>query len=231
MSTLKDVNLPNWLTIIRLVVSPLTLPVLLYYFLPFNLLWLNASLAVLFVLFGLTDFFDGYLARKFDQETSLGKMLDPIADKFLVYSTLVALLAAGKIFFYWVIIFIGREFFIMGLRSIALEHNFSVPVSLLGKVKTVFQMILLTWIIVNPYQALGWRTCTIWNGGELLLLVITLALTIVSAQQYYVSFMEAFMQKECLSPDVLQQTSDDEQDKDTSDISEQIDAWKEQDDD
>lgn len=193
MQTLKNVNLPNWLTIIRLVVSPLTLPLLLVYFLPHNNVWLNSGLAFLFVLFGLTDFFDGYLARRLDQETSLGKMLDPIADKFLVYSTLVALLAAGKIFFYWVIIFIGREFFVMGLRAIALEHNLSVPVSLLGKIKTFFQMILLTWIIVNPYQKLGLHSHPIWNGGELFLLIMTLALSVISAKHYYTAFINAYM--------------------------------------
>ncbi len=195
MNTFKNVNLPNRLTIIRLVVSPLLLPLLLVAFLPANLLWLNSILAFLFVLFGLTDFFDGYLARKLQQETSLGKMLDPIADKFLVYSTLVALLKADKIFFYWVILFIGREFFVMGLRSIALEHNLSVPVSWLGKVKTFFQMVLLTWIILNPYQkTLGYGS--IWNSGELCLLIITLALTIISAYQYFTAFLIAFMEQQ-----------------------------------
>jgi CDP-diacylglycerol--glycerol-3-phosphate 3-phosphatidyltransferase len=195
MNTFKDVNLPNWLTIIRLVVSPLTLPLLLVYFLPHNILWFNIALAFLFVLFALTDFFDGYLARKFDQETSLGKMLDPIADKFLVYSTLIALLEARKILFYWVIIFIGREFFVMGLRSVALEHKLSVPVSWLGKVKTFFQMVLLTWIIVNPYQkTLGYSS--MWNGGELFLLIITLALSVISAYQYYTAFLIAYMKQQ-----------------------------------
>lgn len=195
MNTFKNVNLPNWLTIIRLVVSPLTLPLLLVYFLPHNIFWINSGLAILFVMFGLTDFFDGYLARKFDQETSLGKMLDPIADKFLVFSTLVALLAAGKIFFYWVILFIGREFFVMGLRLVALEHNLSVSVSWLGKIKTFFQMVLLTWIIINPDHNVGWRACSMWNTGELLLLLVSLALTIISAQRYYTAFIVAFMEQ------------------------------------
>lgn len=214
MHTFKDVNLPNWLTIIRLVVSPLALPLLLVYFLPHNILWLNIGLAFLFVLFGLTDFFDGYLARRYDQETSLGKMLDPIADKFLVYSTLVALLAAGKIFFYWVIIFIGREFFVMGLRTIALEHKLSVPVSFLGKVKTFFQMVLLTWIIVNPYQQCGWRVHPGWNGGEFFLLVMTLALAVISAQHYYTAFITAYMDQQLHhgEPVFIEPEEDDEHD-------------------
>lgn len=214
MNSFKNVNLPNWLTIIRLVVSPLTLPLLLVYFLPHNIVWINIGLAFLFVLFGLTDFFDGYLARRFDQETSLGKMLDPIADKFLVYSTLVALLAVGKIFFYWVIIFIGREFFVMGLRSVALEHNLSISVSLLGKVKTFFQMVLLTWIIVNPYQKFGLRAYPVWNGGELWLLIITLALSVISAQLYYTAFITAFMEQQEKNNEHIIVDADDSDDAD-----------------
>ncbi len=182
-------NVPNILTIIRLVCSPLFLPLLIVYLLPYNLLWLNSIVAVFFCLFALTDFFDGYLARKFNLETALGKVLDPIADKFLLYATLVALLAAHKIFFYWVIFFIGREFFMMGLRHIALEHNFSVPVSMLGKIKTVFQMIMICVIILNPSQDLGLTGAWGWNGTELLLILLALVISLGSAKQYYQLFM------------------------------------------
>src|SRR5579871_3122872 len=137
-------NIPTILTLTRLILAPLLVPLLLVYLLPYNYFWLNSVLAILFIFFGLTDFFDGYLARKLHQETPLGRVLDPIADKFLVYSTLVALLAVGKIYFYWVIIFIGREFFLMGLRHIALENNVVVHVSSWGKLKTFAQMAVLT---------------------------------------------------------------------------------------
>lgn len=220
MNTFKDVNLPNMLTMIRLG-SPLVFPLLLVYFLPYNKLWANTMLATFFVVLGLTDFFDGYLARKYDQVTSLGKMLDPIADKCLVYSTLVALLASGKIFFYWVVLFIGREFFVMGLRLVALEHNLSIPVSMLGKVKTFFQMVLLTWIIANPYQKLGLRAYPVWNWGELWLLIITLFLTVISAHHYYKSFITVFMgpqdQEEDEYPVLDADEIDDHYDDDTND--------------
>jgi len=150
---------------------------------------------VLFCLLALTDFFDGYLARKFKQETTFGRVLDPIADKFLLYATLVALLAAHKIFFYWVILFIGREFFMMGLRHIALENSFSVPVVLLGKIKTTCQMIMLCVIILNPYQGLGLRGALGWNGTELLLILVSLGLSLGSAVQYYQLFMKLWKEK------------------------------------
>lgn len=182
-------NVPNVLTIIRLVCSPLFLPLLIVYLLPYNVFWLNCIVAVFFCFFALTDFFDGYLARKFNQETSFGRVLDPIADKFLLYATLVALLAAHKIFFYWVILFIGREFFMMGLRHIALEHNFSVPVSILGKIKTAFQMIMICVIILNPCQALGLTGALGWNGTEFILILVSLGISLGSAKQYYQIFM------------------------------------------
>lgn len=175
--------MPTRLTLSRLILAPLLLPVLFVYLLPYNIALINFLLAFLFLLFSATDFFDGYLARKYHQETDFGKLLDPIADKFLVYSTLVALLAAHKIYFFWVVLFIGREFFVMGLRQIALEHQFSISVSWGGKFKTAFQMLLLTVLIANPYQKSGWLNP--WNIVELKLLVLSLLLSLVSAYFYY----------------------------------------------
>lgn len=189
-------NLPTILTLIRLVLSPLVLPILLVYLLPYNFVWLNAVLASLFVLFALTDFLDGYLARKLQQETTVGQVLDPIADKFLLYATLVAVLAVHKMYFYWVVIFIGREFFMMGLRHIALENNIVVRVSYLGKIKTMFQMVMLTIIIANPYQQQGMREAFGWNALEMGLILISLVLTLYSAWQYYTTFLKAFREKD-----------------------------------
>lgn len=184
-------NFPTFLTLIRLILSPIILPLLLVYLLPLNSIIINSLLALLFIFFSLTDFFDGYLARRLGQETSLGKALDPLADKFLVFSVLVSLLAVHKIYFYWVIIFIGREFFVMGLRQIALEKGLMIHVALLGKLKTALQMIYLTIAIVNPYQSLGFNDVGFWwNGVETGLLVVTLLLSLVSARYYYTAFMK-----------------------------------------
>jgi CDP-diacylglycerol--glycerol-3-phosphate 3-phosphatidyltransferase len=189
---MKVITVPTMLTLIRMILSPLMLPVLLVLFLPYNFLWLNGLLALLFVVFSLTDFFDGFLARRYNLESSLGSMLDPIADKFLFYSTLVGLLAANKIFFYWVIILIGRELFIMSLRQIALECHFSVPVSALGKIKTAVQMVCLTFIIVNPAHELGMFGAPRWNVTETLLLFVTISLSVWSAYLYYRRFVETY---------------------------------------
>jgi len=188
---MKLLTLPNSLTLIRLILSPLTLPVLLVYLLPLNILWINISLAGLFVAFGLTDYFDGYFARRYNAISQMGKLLDPIADKFLVYSTLVGLLAANKIFFFWVVLLIGREFFMMGLRLVALEHGISIPVSYLAKFKTAVTMVCLTYIIYNPYHEMGVKALGA-NAIEYGLLAITMLLSLYTAYHYFVSFLKNY---------------------------------------
>lgn len=193
------------LTLIRLVVSPIVLPVLLVYLLPFNIFWINGLLALLFLLFSITDFFDGYLARRYSQVSSFGRFLDPIADKFLIFSTLVALLAVHKIFFIWVLILIGREFFVLGLRQMALENNFSIHVSWFGKVKTLIQVLYITVLILNPYHSLeksGLSRCIQdmynapgWTSLETLLMFITIAMTILSAERYYHAFVYQYIKQ------------------------------------
>ena len=82
----------NILTLIRLIVGPVVMPALLWYGLPHRCYSVNIVMAAVFGMFGLTDFLDGYLARRFTQETELGKFLDPIADKALVFSTVISLM-------------------------------------------------------------------------------------------------------------------------------------------
>lgn len=186
-------NIPLSLTLIRLILSPIILPLVLALYLPANNLGTNCVLAAFFLLFGLTDMLDGFLARRYKQVTNLGKLLDPIADKFMVYSTLITLVYVQKLYFYWAIIIIGREFFVMALREIALSYQFNIPVARIGKLKTAFQMMFITWVILNPAQALGTNS-VLWNGIEILLLVCTLVFTIASAVWYYHDFCNQFKQ-------------------------------------
>lgn len=175
---------PTVLTLARLIISPVALPVLIVYLLPSNVAAINYTLAALFFVFSLTDMLDGYLARRFGEVTKLGALLDPLADKFLVSSTLIALLAAQKIFFVWVLIIIGRELFIMGLRLVALEHAIHVAVSGLGKLKTMAQSLYLTVLIANPYHAYA-LVDSRFNQFEILFLGITLLFSCWSAYRYY----------------------------------------------
>ncbi len=178
------------LTLLRLVVAPILLPALMVVLLPFNCLMSNLVLGLFFVLFSFTDFLDGYYARKYNQVTRIGSALDHIADKFLTFSTFVALLAVDKIWFFWPILFIGRDFFVMGLRIIALENNKQLPVDFLGKLKTALQMVLITFLIVNPYQG---DVSAHWSHRiEVSLLSAAVILTLLSAYNYYRACMLAF---------------------------------------
>ncbi|MFA6038629.1 MAG: CDP-alcohol phosphatidyltransferase family protein, partial [Legionellales bacterium] len=131
--------------------------------------------------FGFTDFLDGFFARKYGQETKLGAALDHIADKFLIFSALVALLAVGKISYVWVIALIGREFFMMSLREIALENHVKIKVSPWGKLKTVIHIMLIIWLIMSPLQG---AESYIFNTIQILLLAASVIISWGSAFDY-----------------------------------------------
>lgn len=170
-------NIPIALTLIRLIGAPVLLPGLLVWLLPYNDAQITLLLGIFFVLLSFTDFLDGYVARRYHQETIVGRALDPLADKFLLVASLVALVALQRIYFYWAILFIVREFFVMGLRALALEYNFSVPVLPLGKIKTASQVVYITMVIFNsPYQTAA--------------LTVALLLSYISAYGYYRQFMD-----------------------------------------
>ncbi len=160
-------NLPNKLTILRILLIPVCL-ILLY----FNI---NIAAAVVFIAACITDFFDGHIARKKNLVTNFGKFADPVADKILVISTMVLLVYQQRFPWWALLIIIIREFAVDGLRLIAVEQGVVIPAGRLGKIKTVLQMFGVIFAIINaPY----------W-------LVITLAaamsiMTIASGAQYFV---------------------------------------------
>lgn len=176
-------------TLVRLIISPLLMPMLLVYLLPYDHMIINIVLAVIFLGFSFTDFLDGYFARKYQMTTKLGSALDHIADKFLTYSTFIGLLTVGKIYFFWVIVFIGRDFFVMGLRQIALENNFNIKVDYLGKIKTALQMILITWLIARPINYAGVYANKLYCG-EMVLLMTTITITLLSCYNYYLNCIQ-----------------------------------------
>lgn len=190
------ITLPITLTLIRLIVSPLVLPLLIVYVLPYDCWVANGAVTLLFIALSITDFFDGYLARKYHTTSKIGSALDHIADKFLTYSTFIALVAIHKIYFFWVIIFIGRDFFVMGLRQIALENNCNLPVDYIGKVKTAAQLVLLMWLIARPISPSPMHVYTI-QYIETTLLSLAILFTLISGYHYY---MQCFKQLKNRSP-------------------------------
>lgn len=142
----KDLlTLPNLLTTFRIVAVPL-------------ILWLlyqdSASsrvvAALVYAVAGVTDYFDGYLARKYGEITVTGKLLDPLADKFIVLLTLVVLLDKHEVALLPVLLILAREFYIFGIRSIAVEHGLVISAGPGGKWKTTFQMFAIPFLIITP---------------------------------------------------------------------------------
>ncbi len=151
-------NLPNRLTLLRMVLIPIISTCLVFNLKNIN--WFNSFkselgwiAAISFGIAGLTDFFDGYIARKRGMVTVFGSFLDPVADKFLVVSSLILLQALDRIHVLIVIILVLREMYITSLRLLASERGLSVPVGVLGKWKTGFQLVAIPLLMIyeKPY--------------------------------------------------------------------------------
>src|SRR3954451_8960582 len=150
------VNLPNTLTIVRIFFVPLLVAVLVQERIILH--WNGAvitndvvALAIFWVAAG-TDLLDGYLARRWGQVTTIGTLLDPIADKMLVSAALISLVQVRVIPGWLVVLLVGREFAVSGLRSIAAAEGYTIHASELGKTKTFFQVISISLLLVGIHH-------------------------------------------------------------------------------
>lgn len=162
-------NIPNWITFSRLLGIPL-----IFYILktPTNQnLWICL---VIFLIASFTDFLDGYLARKLNQVTDLGKFLDPLVDKLLVLAPLLALIELGKVPAWGVFLILGRELTIAGWR--VNQTNIS-GANIWGKCKTVSQIIAIALLIAPLPQ--------VWATPTIIMFWISVALTIISGIIYF----------------------------------------------
>lgn len=175
-------NLPNALTIGRIFLVPVVVAVLLTKELQSEIRWWAFLGASLFLAAALTDLLDGYLARRRKQVTTLGRLLDPIADKLLISAALISLVQLRIAPAWMVVIIIGREFAVSGLRSIAAHEGFSIAVSTLGKGKMVTQVAAVVGLILGHKYG-GWVQFT---AKVLLWAVVFFAL--ISMVQYFREF-------------------------------------------
>ena len=166
-------SLPNLLTISRIVV----IPVIFLSIYIHTAVW-SMLAAVLFIIASITDYFDGYLARARNQTSAFGRLLDPIADKLLVASALIVILADNMVHpinFIPVIVILCREILVSGLREFLAEVHVGMPVTRLAKWKTGFQMTALSMILVGyMFHDLG-----------VVLLWVAAVLTFVTGYQYF----------------------------------------------
>lgn len=169
---MKNMNTPNKLTLLRVILIP--------FFIVFMMMdtqtyykWIALGI---FVVASITDFLDGYLARRDNLITNFGKFMDPLADKLLVCSALICLVGMNRIPSWIVIIIIAREFVISGFRLIASDNGIVIAANYWGKFKTVCQMIMIILMIAN----LGGFFLVL----EKVFIYASLALTIISLITY-----------------------------------------------
>ena len=176
-------SIPNLLAIIRLVLTPVVMWLILE---STGNTAMKILAAVTFVVAALTDFADGYLARRWKLTTTLGAFLDTVADKILVTGALIALVEVGTTSSWVAFIIIGREIAVMGLRSVAALDSSTVPPSIWGKWKATIQFVAITVAILRPDVVLGpWRL-------DQWLMAIAVFVTIISAGDYFSRFRAVF---------------------------------------
>jgi CDP-diacylglycerol--glycerol-3-phosphate 3-phosphatidyltransferase len=146
----------------------------------FHISWNYYLASLLFVLASATDFFDGYIAREWNQMTMLGAILDPLADKMLTLAAFLGLMMIGEASAWAIYIIIVRELFITGLRTVAVSEGLAVKASIAGKVKTVAQMIAIGFLLMH------------WSFGSELLWFAVL-LTVYSGLEYIWGFKNALI--------------------------------------
>ena len=170
-----NLNLPNSLALFRILLTPIMLLFMVGHdyelFANWHESWLNYFAGLVFVIASITDFFDGYIARSWNQITKLGAILDPLADKMLILAGFLGLLASNKANVFAIFLILSREFFILGLRVVAVSENKKVASSIMGKIKTVVQMFAIGFLIM------GWPL-----GRELLWIAVVI--TLYSGYEY-----------------------------------------------
>lgn len=181
-------NLPNALTVTRIFLVPLLVVVLLTKFEGRQILGVPKEIvgAAIFGLASLTDWLDGYLARRRKQVTALGQVIDPLADKLLISAALISLVQLDLATAWMVAIIIGREFAVTGLRSLAYARGLVIPASPLGKIKMVAEVVAILALILSQVGTNGERN-ELYVLGQAALWVV-MAAALVSAADYFRRF-------------------------------------------
>ena len=178
-------NLPNLLTILRIFFVPLLVAVLVQEHLRLD--WYGMQIdheflaLAIFLVAAATDLLDGYLARRWRQVTTVGTLLDPIADKLLISAALIALVQVKVVPAWMVILIVGREFAISGLRSIAAAEGYTIRASELGKTKMMSQVIAITLLLLSMHLPFLTRWAMLWMW-------CVLVFTLLSAAMYFRKF-------------------------------------------
>lgn len=170
-------NLPNKLTLLRIFL----VPILVFFLVYSPSRWMHLVAALIFLAASMTDVIDGYIARKRGQVTTLGKLLDPIADKLLVTSALISLVDLGVVHAPAAMLIIGREIAVTGLRGIAAANGIVISASDKGKIKAFSQSVAIFLLILYLQSKY-----LLWSGQAFLWVAVVL--TLYSGYDYFRSF-------------------------------------------
>lgn len=189
-------NLPNKLTILRLVFIPFYVFFLMTDYFSFT----SHVALVIFILASLTDTLDGMIARKYNLITDFGKFADPLADKILVLSGMVCFVALGRMPYWVCILILAREFAVSGFRLVLASKGTVVAASVWGKFKTVVQIIMLGFMTFDAERLVleqGWPEViwTVYHIITVVLMYLALALTMISMIDYFYKNREGFTTK------------------------------------
>jgi CDP-diacylglycerol--glycerol-3-phosphate 3-phosphatidyltransferase len=183
----SNLNLPNTLTMFRFVVIPIVLILM-----GSNRIYLTVIAGALFLIASLTDIMDGYIARKYNIVTNMGKILDPLADKLMVLIVLIMLIPMGRVPAWAVALIVFRETAVTSLRAVAAADGVVIAASPLGKFKNMFQVIFTLFLILShefiiPITAHCSFVLDFYTSG-IILMWIALILTLWSGVDYFVKF-------------------------------------------
>ena len=183
---LRDVfNLPNTISMLRIGVIPVLFFLLLS---PGKVM--SLVIAILFIAAALTDLLDGYIARKYQIVTTMGKFLDPIADKLIVNTAMIMMIPISRIPAWIVAVIVIRDFAVDGIRNIASSNGIVIQASPLGKRKTLCQIFAVSALMIH-YPFIGADAHIV----GMVILYIALILTVVSGTEYFVKFYRTSIQK------------------------------------
>ncbi len=174
-------NLPNKLTIARIIGAPV--------FVVFYALGWYIPAFIVFAAASITDLFDGRIARKYNIVTNFGKIMDPLADKILVYSAFCMFIDKGLMPGWMLIIILAREFAVSGMRTVAASEGKVIAAGMSGKIKTVLQMAAVHFLILSSYHKV------IYTCGQVLLWA-SLLMTVISGAEYIIKNKEVFSVEE-----------------------------------
>jgi CDP-diacylglycerol--glycerol-3-phosphate 3-phosphatidyltransferase len=183
----SNLNLPNILSAFRFLVIPI-----LVFMADSDKLLINFIAALLFLVASLTDIVDGYIARKYNIVTNMGKILDPLADKLLVLVILIMLIPVDRVPAWMVALIVFRETAVTSLRAVAASEGVVIAASPLGKFKNMFQVIATLFLVMHHRVAVpitsGSSFLLDFHASGILLMWIALVLTLWSGVDYFVKF-------------------------------------------